>query len=426
MSTITRKQFRRLVAGPNGLKGLVTGVAEDGAETQASNMLVDAGAGGLLDNAYPAARFTNTWWRVGTETHRTLQYNPSAGSVEIGGSFATTPVTGVTEYEGHTHGASPDDLDAHLNWALSACRKDDYSVLCGLVEDGTCEAADTAAWGSSTAALTKTDYDDRRALRVTTSGAGGYASQSITTRRYFENSQPTYKVYATVAPQTGTATLVVRDASASQDIAVQWEGDLEADATVSTAFRNLVGNFTLPTNCASLQLRLVNDTNGAVTYWRDIGLLQLDAEGVLLPEWLDNPQQMVVNLYARDRWGRLSALVSPPRWRPDASGRLLIPIPPALWYGGVPVLQAARPYDELSADEDTIPAHLTKVLMHGVIWKTYEGLAVPQANNAVIFERLAAKHEAKWKNMQAIRNPINANGRLKWGAGEWQYGRRAF
>lgn len=412
-ATITRRDLRRTAAGPIGLNGLQTGTA-NGAQT--STTLVDTV--GLLDNAYDASRFRHAWLLSDTsgavETHRVLTDTPSEGSLEIGSSFVTEPVDGTTLYEVHTHGVSPDAINEAINWCLEQTFREAWSVLPGEIDNGDLDDTTDTGWTTGTNSIPfYSTVGERTVLLITNLAAGGYASKTVLFVGELPSGvgQPTYRVYGTVATSSGESKIVVHDITNATDIDVTWTNNQQT--VTSSEWTNLVGTFLLPEGCMGLSVRLVNTSASGSSRWRDIGLVRLDDHGVVLPDWLDDPETQIIAVQWRDLNNRLYTLEAQPKPIRGSEGSWIIPLPPYQW-PGVPAIQVARPYTALTSDTATVPKHLERMLLHGVLWQCYQGLSRPQANNAAVYERLAAKHEIKWKNLAGLRHPINRNGRPRW------------
>ena len=420
ISTITKKQFRRTLTGAQGLRGLFTGTASDATDGSVvcdSTHLVDQSSDGLLDRAYDSSRFRNAYLLLNyttPESHRSAHYSADAGSIEVGRTFATTPVTATTEYEVHTHGLDPvGDLDAAINWVCENSRYETYAVLAGLADpDGAQDGASVdSGWTGTNATLSKVDDDadgrTRKVLRAVTSATDGYAGKTVAVGG-ISTGQPSYKVFGTCKAAGGTAKIVVRDLTNGADISVTWHDLATVPAATYGDWVTLYGTFSLPSGCVSLSLRLQNTANAATTDWKDVGLHRFDAEGHSLPTWVDDPENQIAGVYSRTRQGVLTPVVQPPKWRGG-----LLPLRPTDW-PFVPVIHAGRPFGAPSAETTTLPKWAEKWLISGALAQCYKQLATVSTRDGATFERKYLLALQDWRNQGSFFDPVIRYGRPRW------------
>ena len=410
---VTKRELRRLLAEQLG--GLFTGVAKNGGTVpapieQTTERLVDASPDGIADTAYDKSRFDKGWLLLAhaaptpIESHRIKAYNPAEGSLTIGRTFATTPVSDVTEYEVHTHGADPADLDRGLAWAAQNAAYPDVIVLCGLVPDGDMADSTQAHWGvGGPGTITRTYASG--ALRLQTTGAGYAASDAIAV-----DEGQSYRVFCSVRPSTGTATPVVWDVTHGAAITVQWQGDGAADAGKGTAEHHLLGHFLAPAGCASVMIRLQGSA-GSDSTWRNVGLYRLNDRQIAYPGWLPDPRGSTIALYDRVRTGNASYLLEPipPIGEPEGTR---LPISPSELAGAL-AARVARPFT-LAAETDAVGTEYQDWLLLGALREVYRVLSRPRAQDSARYLEEYQDAKRQWFVMCADRHPINTEGRVVW------------
>lgn len=427
LTTITRQNLRQMIAGPRGLRGLpVTGTATDDGTTsvQATNTLVDARNGlGLKDTAFPAERFAPggilaLWGGTTSTTFEWAQllpaggYSPSEGKAVVGRTFATTPVTALTPYEIHTHGATPDELHEWIKWSCRNLLVETREVLTGLVADGNMEDSGTTNWTGTNATVTKTTTEANvgrgaQALSVVTTAAAGYAeSPSMPV-----GGSKSYRIFALVKATGGTASIVVRDFTNTAAITVSW-GNLASVASASYGdWRFLAGTFTTPATCVNIRLRLQNDTITTTSYFDDVCVYPVDAGFLPLPTWVDDPEAQLVDvvLYRYLGTGRDDYVPSPLRPYYGAFGnptgqtayRLAVPL------GMIaPIaIVAARGLTEPTADSSTVPDRYAEALLAGSLYQAYQAGARPRGMDAEAFAVERTRVQRDWWGYAATSNP---------------------
>ena len=431
LSTLTRSQLRQRVAGTTGLRGLLTGTATSGVATQDTTTLVDASL--LKDAAYPANRFDpggylGIWGGATStayESHKILSgssgHQPSTGAVNVGRTFTTTPVSAVTPWEVHTHGFSPDEIHDALNWACRSAIRPVHWLLTGLLEgsDGGMEDSGTTNWTGTSATVTKTTTEanvgfGERSLSVANSGADGYAASAAVP--VFESQG--FLVFGFVKVTTGVASIVVRDRTNGAAISVAWALASSVDAADGSDWRYLIGSFTTPSGCVSLELRLSNTSAAGVSYWDDVGLYPQNARSLNLPTWLADPNADTYDLLHLTQYsaGRRDGDLTKIRPLYSAAGNptgqtaWTQPVPPTALVSPV-VLLAARGFAELSADSSTVPDWAGDWLTAGALYQLYQAGARPRGLDAAAFAAERARIERQWWNVCWVNHPQHRYGR---------------
>lgn len=382
--SVTRQGLRRHVAGSWGLGGLFVGVAHDGQTIlQGQTLLVDQSADGLLDTAYDSDRFEHGWLRkinpdFTQETHRISSYSPSDGTIGIGRPFLSTPVTDVTAYEVHTHGVSPDDLDAAIAWACQLGRQSTWVMLGGLLPDGDMQDSGVGHWLGVGGATDKVPKP-----------GGGLMLRSAAT-------------YARSDAMACTPGKVVRAYADGPGTIVIW------DDTHGVALGTGTGSVTalVPSGTSALRVRLMGagDWTGAAVY-------ESGATGMELPEWCLPHDQSIVNIAYAEGFGNARKHWTLPGL-PEPRGAWL-EIEPGEWPGPI-MMQCAVPFVVPLDDTHEFPAGARDYLATGALRHVYTALARPKTIDTARFEAQRVRLERDWQAYQRSRNPI-AMRRYSWG-----------
>ena len=416
-SAVTRSTLRRLIAGSAGLNGIHVGVAQNGNATQSSDTLVDASADGILDVAYDDDRFEGAWLYkcphgtgagyVAPELHRVASYSAANGAVSIGRNFASLPVSGVTEYEIHTHGIPVDTLHEAIDWACDNTRSARWYAIPGLVPDGDMQAIDLASWGTpanATAGKVILPDEQRRVVRVSASSGGYLPSSAIAT-----SAGRVMRLHAVVDPNAGsTCTLVAWDATASAPITITWSGTI----TQATSGRTyLTGRIDVPANCASVVVRLVGSGD-----WHHVAVYDVAHREVALPEWMVPYEQSIVAVAYATGAGTTSAhdqLLVPIPTPPRPEGRWWR-IDPAT-YPGMLMVTASAPHPRLASDDDAVCAGQVRQLTLGCLAYLYRVATRPDTMDSARFELARQQASRDWQAMALWANPL-ARHRPRWGS----------
>lgn len=410
-NVINRKNLRRYIAGPWGLGGLFTGTASDGSNVlQGMTKMVDQSSDGLVDIAYDSDRFENAWlMKLNTdetsETHRIASYSPSDGTVTIGRTFSTQPVSGTTEYEIHTHGVSPADINSAIDWACNTARMGAWVFLGGLIVDGDMQYSTVDAWTTNLATAVKaTDVGSARHIKVAQSAAGGYARSTsfpVTALR-------SYRVYALGNPTAISDSISVSawNETSNSAISVTWFGG--ASGTVEGKEGFFGGSFVAPVGCKSVHVRLVGNAS-----WSGVAVYDNMSKGAPLPPWMIPYDQYIVAVAYLDGAGsaeakeyRVIAGLPEPRsnW---------LEFEPSDWSGPI-CLSVSMPFPIPSDDAYEFPIGARDYIATGALRFIYTGLSRPRTIDTTRFEAGRVKVEREWQAYQRSRNPL-ALKRNSWG-----------
>lgn len=267
----------------------------------------------------------------------------------------------------YTGGLPPSQLLAHLNASLRRSRRQ-RPLAYTLVSDGLMESSATTTWdaaGSATLSkVTPTLGEGSRSLAVT-SGSGGDYTENTTVpgvaagERYCIEA----KVHVTNTSGTHAASLVVYDAT-----------NAAAILTLSTSNRTptrLYGEFTVPSGCYAITIRLSGSGTGTVGQWDEVLLWSAERSVLRLPSDI-NKFDEVRDVFQRVRRGSGTA-GSDASWADDydlvrlsgweqrvddtAGSPFLLDLSRSGWSKTYPVVvEALLPHAELTADSDTTTA----------------------------------------------------------------------
>ena len=242
-------------------------------------------------------------------------------------------------------------------------------LLLTLVTDGDMETSGVTNWtdatsGGTVAKSTATGITlGKQSLAITAGAANGYAR----TANIDVTSGQRYHVAVDVMcagteAQLG-ATLEVYDATNSASV-----GTVSSGAHARSQ-RYLWLNFTVPSTCSNIQVRLRGDTASGTNYWDNLSLRQLNNKEANLPSWFVNPHWAEELYYwgggttassGSDRAADERTYTRMNWWRivQDHTGLTpykiqYSPDPPP---GSHLFLECIRPYDEMSALTGTTDA----------------------------------------------------------------------
>ncbi len=426
--------MRRLIAGTLGLNSLLTGTATSGTAVQAGDTMVDARNGlGILDSAYQSDRFANgylgIWGNTTTTTYewaRILTYTPTSGAVQVGRTFAVTPLSATTPYELFNAGQSPDAIHEALKWACRNAIRPVLWTLTGLLEvnDGSMEASGTTSWTGTNATVTKSTAEATvarytQSLSVANTGANGYAQSA--TMPVMEGRN--YRVFGLCRTTTGVGSIVVRDLTNAANITTTWTNLSTVDASKQQDWRWLQGSFSTPTGCVNVALQLTNTSATGQSYWDDVGVYPADDGFLDLPTWLVDPQSDIVDVEAlvyrfsgRDTMypTKLRPLRKPVG-NPTGTTAWKLPIPPGISF---PVsLRAGRALAEFSVDTDTIPAEYQDWIATGAVYRLMVAGTQPRGLDAAEFARERERTRQLWEDQCLTNHPAYRQGRPVWATG---------
>lgn len=360
------------------------------------------------------------------EWGRIQEYDASAGKFTLDAEF-TVAVTAGDKVEIHTV-THPTLIHQAIDRAL---RKMLYPTLAvpSLTADADMEASGTTSWtddGSITLAKDTTAanvFRGTQSLSGTDSGGGdeyGYQSFNVV-------EGDTYYVSA-VCRTSAAATqckLQAYDATSSAEI--------ESETHDETAWQVLGFEFTIPTSCKSLQIRLITVTASGVTYWDHVQLLQRRQRRYALPSWVTEIWQVGRTVYQSEgtelvSYGTMPDEKPPTRWehvRPKKEGPTVYIAPDPPFNNNTPVyVECLRSYAALSADTSTTDADLDWVAAKAK-YECLRMLAAPLVPTDERGEFRKALEEAKMEAaamdarfMPHIEQPFGFGGEALWGLRE--------
>lgn len=232
-------------------------------------------------DSFMNANFYDGWYLIMTsgdrsgEIRRVSSYSGSAGDFTLADALTGAPGSSKT-FE--VHSLDPADLKSAINRVLESRMYYWTYAYPTLVTDGDMETSGASNWTGSSASATKETSAvlyGTQSLKITNSGANGYA------RTASMSVSPGDSYYCEVAcrPDTYTGTLIAYDVTNAANI-----------TTVAYAsgreWKTLWINFSIPSGCYQLQIRLQGDDAAAVIYWDNLILQKLNATRLALPSWI--------------------------------------------------------------------------------------------------------------------------------------------
>ena len=280
---------------PDRLGWYAQGAPSSGTSTR---VWVHDAAGSHFDEVDEPSYWENVWAKVEAdsagspqnvgEIRRVKTYTPGSASFSLatGRGFTSTPTPTMTVgfYKavppGTRWGSTP-GWTHYINRVLRSIRYRRYSIL-SLVTDGDMETSGVTNWTATSATLTKITAAANltlgsTSLRVANSGTNGLARSALI------NVAPgdTYSLRADLRVASGTGELEAYDQTNSAVI--------ESETSTYPDWRYLAFNFTIPTGCLSLSIRLKGQEATADVYWDNVSLRHTKARQMDLPSWVDNP-----------------------------------------------------------------------------------------------------------------------------------------
>lgn len=251
-----------------------------------ASSLTHTGNGGLRDSGASDDLYIGAYvlitsgsddgaWRVVTPTG----YNEAAGTLTVGEAWTTGPSSGTT-YE-LLVGLTPDEWNDVIDDALAKLRYR-YSGPLTLCVDGDMETAGVGSWtGGGSATPTKITSGDfvkgTQALRVTNSGADGYAqSDSIPC-----NPGDSFFVWANYKT-TGTARLRLWDVTNGASLST--DNGADSGTNNEGGMISVVGATISTTR--NVAVRLVGEGASDVVDWDDVIVMRASRRRYELPSWV--------------------------------------------------------------------------------------------------------------------------------------------
>jgi hypothetical protein len=285
-SVVRRQILERLLREGFGQYGTLTGGS--------TSTFVDTSrlSGGIPDNWFQGyiARVSRDAGLAGAAPEGEMRFVTSS-----------TASTGTTTNGTPVFTASPASGDLYQLWqyihpqvvldTLDQVMTEDAYLPCWTilteVPDGDMEQNNTTDWDTSSASIAKSTSEPmmwgKRYLSVTTSGANGYA----TTAAYISVVPGRrYHLSALVRCAEGdiTAYLAAYDDDNSANI--------QSVTTTSKTVVRLSLEFTAPSGCNRIFIKLGSQENGVVTYWDEVCLFSVDGYSISLPWWVKNKGQI--------------------------------------------------------------------------------------------------------------------------------------
>lgn len=274
----TLQVLRQNVA--KSLGGYWSGMATDGTATT----LIDTSHDSPFTGYEDAETFAQRWLLLTSgdndgRIRRIRAYDPYTFKISWLNPTDLTAIAAGSTYE--IYAQHPDALVRWINAGLERLRYETRGLLTTL-SDGDMEASDTTAWTASNATLSKVTSGVQfgtRALRVLNSSANGHAGQSIAVV-----PGDTWSIAAGVTAAVGTAQLVLYDVTNGAVIRTL--------SGTPAAYRVLWDEFTIPTGCLSLSVRLGGVESTADTRWDTVQLLRTNGRRLPAPSWLTRKGQI--------------------------------------------------------------------------------------------------------------------------------------
>lgn len=296
MATTSRLTLYQDVA--TQLEGeLLGGTASSGSTTT----LVDTTASGTalspLDPNDEQGRFDGEvflYLHTGTgagQERRIKSYAPASGTLTVDSNraFATAP-DNTSQYHILRVLSHARIVDC-LNTGLRRLAYRTTSPLT-LVTDGDMETSGVSNWTGSSGTPTKESttvayvYSGTQSLKLVTSGANGYAR----TASMAVNETESYwvEVMTRADPANGSNSvldLLVWDVTNAA--AITLSGTTSHDQADGSEWVWLRSDFTVPSGCKQIQVRLRDRTSGLTSYWDDLRLVHQSHQFLALPSWVE-------------------------------------------------------------------------------------------------------------------------------------------
>lgn len=278
------------------------GLGESGTATGGStSTIVDTGA--LQSSGYPDDKYKGMWARIeydagGASAAPELEIRPCTSSTASSGTATVNPV----------YSAAPASGDRYQLWAFIHPQKvldtldqvmtqdaflPDWGI-CTEVPDGDMEQNNTTDWAATNATVTKVSAEPalfgKRWLSVATTSTGGYAASN--TIRVSPGKRYHLSAVVRASAASTTPKLIAYDLTNSATI--------DSKTTTSQTPVRLWFEFTAPSTCYTVNVRLSNTENSVTSLWDDVCLYALDSQDLPLPWWVNNKSQ--IHGVFRSRW----------------------------------------------------------------------------------------------------------------------------
>lgn len=412
-NTLTRQDLRRYIAGPWGLGSLFTGVASNGANvTQTLRRLVDQSVDGILDESYDSDRFEHAWLYVihgdqSAEQHRIAAYSPPDGIVTIGRDFGTVPTSGTTEYEIHTHGIEPNQINYAIEWACQLARQAAWIMPGGLVPDGDMQYYNTDYWNAPVS-LSASKYAPPLGPKVLRTN--GSDTAYIPTGNIPVTPLKSCRLYVLGKPLS-TSAIKVRVWDQTNNVQItptSWYGNSGGIATGNKSEQFFGASFVVPATCTQVAIRLYGSAD-----WEGVQVTQGGDKTLYIPDWLLPYEQSIIGIAYMEGAGgvniRQTYTIS---GIPEPRGNFL-QIEPSDYTGPI-MINAAIPYNEPDSEATLYTMQSRDYIATGALRYIYTSLARPKTVDTARYEAQRVKTDREWQAYQRSRNPL-ASKRNSWG-----------
>lgn len=280
--------------------------------------IVDTGM--LQSSAYPDDKYKGMWARIeydagGAAAAPEGEIRPVSASTASSGTVTVNPVFSVAPASGDRYQLwafmHPQKVLDTLDQVMTQdCYLPEWTILTE-VPDGDMEQNNTTDWVASSATLSKVSAEPalwgKRWLRVTTTGAGGYA-QNAAALAVVPGTTYHLSVIARPNAATTTATLRAYDNTSGATI------DLRT--YTGSAPGRIHMTFEVPAGCHDIRLRMGATQSGVAVDFDELCFFSLDSTDLALPWWVTNKNQ--VKGIFETRWNALTTDV----WDPQPVGHL--------------------------------------------------------------------------------------------------------
>lgn len=330
-------------------------------------------ASSQFDSIDDSAYYKDNWVKVESdgaatalnvgEVRRVSSYATASSIFTLSRGFTNNPTT--TQVMGLYKGVPPTQWamlpgwKEYINRALVGVRYRRHSLLTR-VTDGDMETSGTTTWTGANSTLTKTTTAasvsfGAQALRVANSSANGYAKCGAIA----VVGEDVYQLRADVKVASGTGVLVAYDETNGADI--------DTKSSSAADWRYIWFQFTVPSTCKSITIRLRGTEASADVYWDNVSLRHNSAKRFALPSWLDNRDKFEGLVQMRGDSAQSDAYLADSQiptdlvdYRlledPTGATRFYVDFTEAPSYDALLFVRGLCPYAELSTDSDTTQA----------------------------------------------------------------------
>ena len=283
---LNRNSLMKRILRESGLGDYGTATSGD------TNFLIDTTK--LKSDQYSSDEWVDGWVRAskdfsssGSALENSIApittYTPSSGTIAFNPTFSVAFAVS-DEYE-LWKGLHPKTVTDIIDQCLTKDIALPYWAPLSEVPDYDMEQSGTSDWSTSNATIAKTTTTRSRgknALTVTTTSANGYAQ---TSELFVEPGKQYFAMASVVSGSTSTTSkLIAYDNTNSAEIATK--------SITRRSIAKLWIEFTAPSGCYSISLRLSNVESSVVSSWDDIIFFCFDQRVVSLPWWIRSDNQV--------------------------------------------------------------------------------------------------------------------------------------